>query len=146
MESPRTDGPARGPAPAPPAWLPRILRFCAVGGLVMAVFTGLNWLFGLRLGKNVSFILAYPPAVALHFWLNKTWTFGCTRTDTARQFSEYAVMVGVTFVVQAAVFEAITLSCSLPGWAAAGAANAAQMAITFVAMHYRVFRQVPMLD
>jgi len=129
-----------------PAWLPRVLRFCAVGGAVMAVFTGLNWLFGLRFGKDLSFILAYPPAVALHFWLNKTWTFGCTRTDTGRQFSEYALMVLVTFAVQAAVFKAITLASGVPGWAAAAAANAAQMVITFLAMHYRVFRQVPMLD
>jgi len=143
MDAPAPDAARASPPPALPA---RILRFCAVGGLVMAVFTALNWLFGLRLGKDPSFLLAYPPAVALHFWLNKTWTFGCARTDTGRQVSEYALMVFVTFVVQAAVFKAITLFSAVPGWAAAGAANAAQMAITFAAMHLRVFRQVPMLD
>ena len=143
MDAPAPDAASPSRPPALPA---RILRFCAVGGLVMAVFTALNWLFGLRLGKDPSFLLAYPPAVALHFWLNKTWTFGCTRPDTGRQVSEYALMVFVTFVVQAAVFKAITMLSSAPGWLAAGAANAAQMIITFVAMHLRIFRQVPMLE
>ena len=109
----------------------------------MAVFTGLNWLLGHWFGKDASFILAYPPAVFLHFWLNKKWTFGCTRTDAARQVSEYLVMVLVTFVIQAAVFKLLTSTTSLPGWVAAGAANAAQMVITFFAMQFRVFRKIP---
>jgi len=121
----------------------RILRYGVVGGLVMVVFTGLNWLLGHRFGKDVSFILAYPPAVSLHFWLNKKWTFGCTRTDAGRQVSEYLVMVLVTFLIQAAVFWLLTTTTTLPGWAAAGAANAAQMAITFFVMQFRIFRKMP---
>jgi putative flippase GtrA len=127
------------------ALLPRLLRYAAVGGLVMVVFSGLNWLLGRHFGKDVSFLLAYPPAVALHFWLNKTWTFGCERTDAARQVSEYVVMVAVTFAIQAAVFKALTVFTGLPGWAAAAAANAAQMAITFLAMQFRIFRNAPEL-
>ncbi|HMD60249.1 MAG TPA: GtrA family protein [Opitutaceae bacterium] len=126
--------------------LRRVLRFGAVGVIVMLVFTGLNWLFGHWLGKDPSFLLAYPPSVALHFLLNKTWTFGSTRTDSTRQVSEYVVMVLVTFAVQAAVFKGLTAATSLPGWAAAGAANAVQMVITFVAMQYRIFRQAPRLE
>jgi putative flippase GtrA len=121
----------------------RILRYGVVGGLVMAVFTGLNWLLGHWFGKDASFILAYPPAVSLHFWLNKKWTFGCTRTDAGRQVSEYLLMVLVTFLIQAAVFKILTSTTSLPGWAAAGAANAAQMAITFFVMQFRIFRKMP---
>jgi putative flippase GtrA len=122
----------------------RLLRYAVVGGLVMGVFTGLNWLLGHWLGKDASFILAYPPAVTLHFWLNKKWTFGCVRTDATRQVSEYLVMVLVTFAIQAAVFKVLTATTNLPGWAAAGAANAAQMIITFLAMQYRIFgRPVP---
>jgi putative flippase GtrA len=121
----------------------RIIRYGIVGGLVMGVFTGLNWVFGHYFGKDVSFILAYPPAVTLHFWLNKKWTFGCVRTDAARQVSEYLLMVGVTFLIQAAVFKLLTTTTTLPGWAAAGGANAAQMAITFFAMQFGIFRKVP---
>lgn len=133
--------------PSPPAGIPplaaRILRYGVVGGLVMGVFTGLNWLLGHWLGKDVSFILAYPPAVSLHFWLNKKWTFGCTRTDAARQVSEYLLMVLVTFLIQAAVFKLLTSMTALPGWEAAGAANAAQMVVTFFAMQFGIFRKIP---
>ena len=112
----------------------------------MGVFTGLNWLLGHWLGKDASFIIAYPPAVALHFWLNKTWTFGCTRTDSGRQVTEYLGMVLVTFLIQAAVFKVLTATTTLPGWAAAGAANAAQMVITFFAMQYRIFGRVSAVE
>jgi putative flippase GtrA len=125
--------------------LPKVLRFAVVGIVVMIFFTGLNWLFGHWLGKDPSFLLAYPPALALHFWLNKTWTFGSTRTDSTRQVSEYIVMVIVTFVIQAAVFKGLTAATNLPGWAAACAANGAQMIITFLAMQFRVFRHAPEL-
>lgn len=129
-----------------PTLFQRLVRYGVVGGLVMGVFTGLNWLLGHWLSKDVSFVLAYPPAVTLHFWLNKTWTFGCVRTDSGRQVSEYLVMVLVTFVIQAAVFKALTATTNLPGWAAAGAANAAQMAITFLVMQYRIFGRAPILE
>jgi putative flippase GtrA len=129
-------------APLPPLFR-RLLRFGVVGVTVMAVFTGLNWLFGHWLGKDLSFLLAYPPAVALHFWLNKTWTFGCARTDSTRQVSEYLVMVLVTFAVQAAVFKGLTATTNMPGWAAAALSNVAQMFITFLAMQYRVFKPAP---
>src|ERR1019366_867666 len=119
--------------------IPKLIRYSVVGGVVMGVFTALNWLLGHRFGKDVSFLLAYPPAVTLHFWLNKRWTFGCERTDAVRQFSEYVVMVLVTFAIQAAVFKLLTTFTGIPGWAAAAAANAAQMAVTFLAMQFRIF-------
>ncbi len=118
----------------------RLLRYAIVGVAVMLFFTGMNWLFGKAFGRYVSFILAYPPAVGLHFWLNKHWTFGCGRTDVKRQVPEYLAMVLVTFLVQALVFGILTRRTSLPGWAAAGVANGAQMIITFLVMQYRIFR------
>ena len=118
----------------------RLVRYAIVGAVVMAVFTGMNWLLGQRFGKDVSFLVAYPPAVALHFWLNKRWTFGCRRSDAKRQVSEYLAMVLVTFLIQAAVFALLTRLTTMPGWCAAGAANGSQMIITFLAMQYRIFR------
>jgi len=128
------------------ALIPKLTRYAVVGLLVLGVFTGLNWLIGQRLGKDASFLLAYPPALALHFWLNKKWTFGCERTDHARQASEYAVMVLVTFLIQAAVFKLLTAFTALPGWAAAAAASAAQMAVTFLAMQLRIFKDAPEIE
>jgi putative flippase GtrA len=118
----------------------RLVRFGVVGLGVMVAFMAMNWLFGHWMGKNAAFLAAYPPALALHYWLNKTWTFGCARTDATRQLSEYLVMVVVTFAVQAAVFEALTTSTSIRGWVASGISSAAQMLLTFLAMQLRVFR------
>ena len=117
----------------------QLIRFVMVGGGVMALFMGLNALLGLWFSSQVAFLLAYPPALGVHFSLNKWWTFGCHRQDTSRQLGEYLVMVAVTFVVQWAVFSALTWLTSWPGWLAAGIANVAQMAISFLGMQRRIF-------
>jgi putative flippase GtrA len=122
-----------------PELVRRLLRFALVGGTVMVFFMGLNWLFGRWVGATAAFLLAYPPALALHYSLNKWWTFGCERTDHARQISEYLVMVAVTFVVQYAFFWLANGWLGLAGWLSAGIANAAQMVLTFVIMQRRVF-------
>lgn len=122
-----------------PELVRHVIRFAIVGGVVMVFFMALNWLFGRWAGPTVAFLLAYPPALALHYSLNKWWTFGCERTDTAKQVSEYLAMVAITFVVQYAFFWLANQVLGLPGWCAAGIANAAQMALTFVIMRRRVF-------
>lgn len=122
------------------ALLKRLVRFAVVGLLVMGFFMGLNWVFGHWVSPTAAFLLAYPPALALHYSLNKWWTFGCARTDTTRQVSEYLLMVAVTFVVQYAFFWAAHDLMGLPGWLSAGVGNAGQMALSFVIMQRRVFR------
>jgi putative flippase GtrA len=122
-----------------PELVRRLVRFAVVGLVVMGFFMGLNWLFGRWTGPTVAFLLAYPPALVLHYALNKWWTFGCARTDTARQVTEYLGMVAVTFVVQYAFFWLGHDQFGWPGWFAAGFANAAQMALSFLIMQRRVF-------
>jgi putative flippase GtrA len=122
-----------------PEMIQRIVRSVVVGVVVALFFMGLNWLFGRWFGKDASFILAYPPALALHFFLNKKWTFGCARTDSGRQVTEYIVMAAITFLIQATVFKLLTTSTSLPGWIASGVASASQMAVSFLIMQYRIF-------
>jgi putative flippase GtrA len=125
-----------------PELIRRLLRFAFVGGMVMAVFMGLNWLLGCWINPQVAFLLAYPPALALHYMLNKWWAFGCVRTDSTRQITEYLGMVAVTFVVQYGVFWLAHDRFGLVGWLSAGVANAAQMALTFVIMQRRVFTKI----
>lgn len=122
-----------------PELMRQLLRFAVVGAIVMVFFMGLNWLFGRFTGPTVAFLLAYPPALALHYALNKWWTFGCRRTDTARQVSEYLGMVAATFVVQYVFFWLANTQFGWPGWLSAGFANAAQMVLSFVIMQRRVF-------
>jgi len=122
-----------------PELIRRLLRFAVVGAIVMIFFMGMNWLLGRVLSPTAAFLVAYPPALGLHFALNKWWTFGCERTDTGRQVSEYLVMVVITFVVQYAFFWLAHDRLGLAGWLSAGVANAAQMALSFLIMQRRVF-------
>jgi putative flippase GtrA len=122
-----------------PELVRRLLRFAVVGATVMVFFMGLNWLFGRVVGETAAFLLAYPPALALHYGMNKWWTFGCARTDTARQITEYLAMVAITFVVQCFFFWLAHDRFGWAGWLSAGFANAAQMALSFVIMQRRVF-------
>ena len=126
-----------------PELLWKLARFGAVGVAVMGVFMALNWVLGHALSEPVAFLCAYPPAVALHFFLNKRWTFVDQRTASARQVGEYVVMVIVTFGIQWSVFTALRMWSTWPGWLAAGAANVAQMAVSFAMMQVRVFAATP---
>ncbi len=51
------------------------------------------------LGDNLAFLVAYFPSIALHFFLNKAWTFGCERRDLHRQTAQYALVVAVNFAI-----------------------------------------------
>lgn len=124
----------------------RVFRFAVVGATVMFFFMGLNWLFGRWVGASMAFLLAYPPALILHYVLNKWWTFGCERTDTIRQVSEYLGMVLVTFIVQYVFFWIAHEKMGLAGWLSAGFANAAQMVLSFVIMQRRVFASAVSAD
>lgn len=126
-----------------PELVRRLMRFAVVGGIVMIFFMALNWLLGHWAGVTTAFLLAYPPALALHYSLNKWWTFSCERTDTAKQVSEYLGMVAITFVVQYVFFLLANGWLGLAGWLSAGIANAAQMMLTFVIMQRRVFAVRP---
>jgi len=117
----------------------KLARFGAVGIGVMFVFMALNWVLGRWLSEQVAFLCAYPPSVALHFLLNKRWTFDDKRAASAKQVGEYLAMVVVTFVIQWSVFTALRTWTTWPGWLAAGAANVAQMAVSFLMMQVRVF-------
>ena len=126
-----------------PELVQRLLRFGMVGVLVMLFFTGLNWLLGRVAGPTLAFLMSYPPALVLHYALNKWWTFGCARTDTIRQVSEYLGMAAVTFVIQYLFFWLAHERFGWAGWLAAGFANAAQMALSFMIMQRRVFAGQP---
>jgi putative flippase GtrA len=125
------------------ALIAKLLRFAMVGLAVAGVFMGLNWLLEPHVGKQAAFLLSYPPALAVHFCLNKWWTFDSRDAVTGRQLGEYLGMVAVTFVIQWAVFTALARWTRLPGWLEAGLANLAQTAISFVFMQARIFAKRP---
>lgn len=82
------------------------LRFCVVGGTVAAFNLGLLTLFAMHFRPNVSFLLAYLPSIALHFALNKWWTFRCERNDVHRQLAQYLLVVGLNFLINFTLYNA----------------------------------------
>lgn len=119
----------------------RVARFAAVGGIVTLFFMALNALFhsAFGLGAQVSFLIAYPPALALHFLLNKLWTFGDRSSTTHHQLGEYFFSVVVTFLIQWPSFLLFQKAIGLPGWIAAGGANLLQMSASYALLKWRVF-------
>jgi putative flippase GtrA len=118
----------------------KFVRSALVGGLVAAVFMGLNWLLGPpHRSATTAFFMAYPFALLLHFCLNRWWAFEHTGPIAVRQVFEYLAMVLVTFLVQWTVFRLMLRVTALPGWIDAGVANATQMVLGFVVMKRRIF-------
>jgi putative flippase GtrA len=119
----------------------RVVRFACVGVVVAVFFACLNGLLGraLGFGPQLSFFAAYPPALALHFLLNKLWTFGERASTTHHQVGEYLFSVIVTFLVQWPSFLLLQKGLGFPGWLAAGGANLAQMSVSFLMLRWKVF-------
>ncbi len=117
----------------------KILRFGLVGLTVMVFFMALNWLFGHIAGPSLAFLAAYPPALGLHYFLSKRWTFNDTTRTDRRKVASYLFMVGVTFVIQWLAFAAVRRAFAWPPWCAAGVANLVQMSASFLLMQYHVF-------
>ena len=120
----------------------RLIRFGAVGCIVTVFFMGLNALLSRVMGisPGLAFLVAYPPALFLHFTLNKLWTFGDGRATSSRHLAEYLYSVVVTFLIQWPAFMVLQRAFHVPGWLAAGGANVLQMAASFGMLKWRVFR------
>lgn len=110
--------------------------------IVTLFFMGLNKALSLffGLGPQTAFLASYPPALALHFGLNKWWTFGDRRTTTARHVGDYLFSVVATFLIQWPAFTLLQEGFHLRGWIAAGGANALQMAVSYILLKKRVFK------
>lgn len=118
----------------------RLVRFGAVGLLVMVFFMAANGLLGRWLGGQGAFLAAYPLALLLHYHLNKWWSFADPTPTDARKVGDYLHTVVVTFLVQWPIFTFLGGVLGWPGWLAAGCANLAQMGVSFVMLQWRVFR------
>jgi putative flippase GtrA len=126
----------------------RIVRFGCVGLTVAVFFAALNALFNraFGLGPQLCFLLAYPPALALHFLLNKLWTFSDRTSTTHHQLGEYIFSVIVTFLVQWPAFLLLQKVLGLRGWVSAFGANLLQMSVSFAMLRWRVFHGRPPED
>src|SRR5437867_12468817 len=78
----------------------RFYRFCIVGSMVALADFALIWVLVHAVPRLVAVAIAYLLAVALHFWLNRTWVFGRGRVaqSLAGQLPRYLVVVGVCWI------------------------------------------------
>jgi putative flippase GtrA len=117
----------------------RLLRFGTVGVTVMFFFMALNWALGRVLAPQLAFLAAYPPALLLHYLLNKRWTFADETPTDGRKIADYLHTVLVTFLIQWPVFTLAQSGLGCPAWLAAGVANLTQMTASFLLLQWRVF-------
>lgn len=106
----------------------------------MLFFMAANWLLGRVLTAQAAFLAAYPPALLLHYLLNKRWTFADPEPTDGRKVADYLHAVVATFLIQWPVFTVGQFVAGWPPWLAAGAANLAQMVASFLLLQWRVFR------
>src|SRR5271157_449715 len=120
----------------------RLVRFACVGGVVTVFFMGFNALLarGFGFGSQSAFLASYPPALALHFTLNKIWTFGDRRATSSRHVGDYLFSVVVAFLIKWPAFTALHGMFRFPGWVAAGGANVIQMTASYLFLRHRVFK------
>jgi putative flippase GtrA len=117
-----------------------VLRFAVVGIAVAIFFMLSNALLGKLFSAELAFVLSYPPALALHYGLNKYWTFKDSQRANITQITKYFAMVVITFALQAGIFKVARVAFpELPAWIAAGVANVLQLLVTFTVMRYFIF-------
>lgn len=117
----------------------RLLRFGTVGVSVMVFFMALNWALGRVLAPQLAFLAAYPPALLLHYLLNKRWTFADPTPTDSRKVADYLHTALVTFLIQWPVFTLAQSALGCPAWLAAGVSNLTQMTASFLLLQWRVF-------
>ena len=117
-----------------------VMRFAVVGICVAIFFMLSNAILGKMFSAELAFVLSYPPALALHYGLNKYWTFKDSQRANITQIAKYFAMVVITFALQAGIFKVARVAFpELPAWIAAGVANVLQLLVTFTVMRYFIF-------
>ena len=97
----------------------RILRYCAVGGVISAVYVlGYLGLRGLGLSEPLANGLAFGTAVTLQYLGHARVTFARKVRDP-RQLLRFVVMIGAGFVVSTLITGPVAALFGLPDWLAA---------------------------
>jgi len=119
------------------------IRFCVVGGTVAIFNLGLLAALAGFLSPNASFLIAYPPAVALHFALNKWWTFRCQRNDMPKQLAQYILVAGLNFAINLGLYNAALHWMTSSAVLANAFALPVSMTVGFLLFRHHVFRAAP---
>ena len=118
----------------------RAVRFLVVGGGSAAVQFAVLALLREAMGATAAFSISWVVSTATHYLANRFWALPSARTDAGKQFGEYLVAVGLSYVINLAAFKACTVWLGLGVMWAAFWAIPPSTVVVFLILNYRVFR------
>lgn len=124
----------------------RAVRFLVVGGGSAAVQFAVLALLRDAMGATAAFSISWVVSTATHYLANRFWALPSARTDARKQFGEYLVAVGLSYVINLAAFKVCTIWLGLGVMWAAFWAIPPSTVVVFLILNYRVFRGVRRAD
>lgn len=118
----------------------RAVRFLVVGGGSAAVQFAVLALLRDAMAATVAFSISWVVSTATHYLANRFWALPSARTDAGKQFGEYLVAVGLSYVINLAAFKACTVWLGLGVMWSAFWAIPPSTVVVFLILNYRVFR------
>jgi putative flippase GtrA len=117
----------------------RLLRFLVVGAgsalVQVAILRGLKS----RFGETLAFSISWAVSTTTHYFANRFWALPSGRDDTAQQFGEYLVAVGLSYLINLGVFKLLRVKFKLSTtWATLWAIPPSTI-VVFLILNYRVF-------
>ena len=118
----------------------RFGRFVLVGGLVAVVHFSSLALVKEYWRADIAFTSAFVLATFTHYNLNKLWALPSARSDTGRQFGEYLLTVGLSYLINISFFNIghSWLGLSIM-WASVLGVPFSSL-VVFLILNFRVFR------
>ncbi len=117
----------------------RLLRFLTVGGTAYAVQWTTMKLFAPHLAENLAFTLSFLCSSATHYTLNRFWALPSLRRDSWRQFGEYLMTVGLSWVINFAMYHLCRGLGLGKLWSTAIAVPPSTL-VVFLLLNFRVFK------
>jgi putative flippase GtrA len=117
----------------------RLLRFLVVGAGSALVQVVVLRALRVRIGETFAFTVSWVVSTTTHYFANRFWALPSARSDTGRQLGEYLFAVGVSYLINLAVFKLLRVRFKLsPTWAALWAIPPSTI-VVFLLLNFRVF-------
>lgn len=118
----------------------RLFRFLAVGGGTALVQLAVITVLKRVMNETLAFSLSWVVSTATHYLANRFWALPSARHDSAKQFGEYLFTVGVSYLINVAMFKVCREGLGMSvEWATLWAIPPSTI-VVFLLLNYRVFR------
>jgi putative flippase GtrA len=118
------------------------VRYVAIGAVVVAVdVTSFQALVLLRVPLPLTTTMAFVLAAAVHFSLNKLWTFRVKGSPHAYQLTAYLTVLCASFITTQIVIETSVVAFHSPPIAGKILALLVQLPVSFLGHRYFTFKE-----